>query len=66
MTSIIIPEGVMNIGWYAFDKALNLVIYTIVLTVQAGWKNDWNILNRPVYWVGEWQVDSNGSPIPNS
>ena len=50
LTSIVIPEGVTTIGYYAFYYCESLTIYCEVAKKPSGWSNSWNSTNCPVVW----------------
>lgn len=66
ITSIVISNSVISMGNSVFSNCNLLTIFCEASSKIDGWNNSWNPSNRPVYWSGEWNYDSNGNPIPNN
>ena len=65
LTSITIPDSVTSIERFAFEGCSNLTIYCEVKSKPSAWHTWWNWSDRPVYWAGEWEYDSEtGEPRP--
>lgn len=60
LTQITLPESLITIGHHAFGSCLNLIIYVKASTKPSGWSDDWNPLNRPVYFGVEEVLEYNG------
>lgn len=60
LTQITLPESLITIGHHAFGSCLNLIIYVKASTKPSGWSDDWNPLNRPVYFGVEELQEYNG------
>ena len=50
LTSIYIPENVLDIEYYAVAYCDELSIYCESNTPQQGWETNWNYSNAPVFW----------------
>lgn len=64
LKEIVIPSSVTYIGRHAFSDCENLIIYCQAELQPSEWHQNWNSSNRPVYWAGQWEYDSNGNPVP--
>ena len=62
LKSIIIPNSVTSIGNNIVSGCSELIIYTDLIYIPY---SSWNPLNRPVYYAGQWHIDTNGNPIAN-
>lgn len=60
LTQITLPKSLITIGHHAFGSCLNLIIYVKASTKPSGWSDDWNPLNRPVYFGVEEVLEYNG------
>ena len=61
---VIITNNVSYIDHAAFGWCSKLTIYSYFPSQPENWDPDWNYSNRPVYWAGEWEYDTNGKPVP--
>ena len=50
LISITVPDSVTSIGSSAFKNCASLIIYCEVESKPSGWKDTWNVSNRPVVW----------------
>lgn len=66
LSSIVIPSNVMVISAEVFSGCRSLSIYCEAAEQPEGWATNWNPDNRPVYWAGQWEYDSEGNPVPLS
>ena len=54
----------ISIGASAFSNCSNLIIFTNLKEIEVyakKWGNNWNN-DRPVYYAGEWHIDTDGVP----
>ena len=47
-----------------FSDCDNLTIYCEVSSEPQEWNFNWNWSNRPVYWAGQWEYNTEGNPVP--
>ena len=66
LTTIVIPSSVTTIGNSVFYCSYGASIYCEVPSKLDGWNSSWNYYNNPVYWLGQWEYDANGNPVPLS
>lgn len=64
LTSIVISDSVTSMGDLVFTGCGSLTIYCEASSQPSGWKLNWNLSDRPVYWSGEWSY-MDGVPTPN-
>ena len=50
LKSILIPESITKIGYYAFVGCSNITIYCEATSKPDGWDTSWNPSSRPVVW----------------
>ena len=60
LTSVVIPDSVTMIEYWAFRYCSSLTIYGEAASMPTGWHFIWSNFNRPVYWYSEDKPTSSG------
>lgn len=62
LESFIIPIGVTTMGTTVFANSNHIIIYAESESPKAGWDEEWNTTNNPVYWGDEWTYGEGSLP----